>query len=113
MLVHVAFASQLAEPELHSSMSLQVVPVRPFDVQNRWRAAVVLPRVALINFDLGKSGGGEVVLERGGGGGGPRRGCGVFYLNAVTVTAWRQIQVRDAEQEYHRNKVLGGAPFPA
>ena len=98
VLVHVAFASQLAEPELHSSMSLQVVPVRPFDVQSRWRAAALLPRVALVKGDSGKSGGGEVVLERGGGGGGPRRGCGVFYLNAVTVTARMQIQVRDAEQ---------------
>ena len=98
VLVHVAFASQLAEPELHSSMSLQVVPVRPFDVQSRWRVAVVLPREALIRGDLRTSGGGEVVLERGGGGGGPRRGCGAFYLNAVTVTARMQIQVRDAEQ---------------
>ena len=34
VLVHVAFASQLAEPELHSSMSLQVVPIRPCNDQD-------------------------------------------------------------------------------
>ena len=55
MLVHVAFASQLAEPELHSSMSLQVVPVRPCDHQ---------PHVALVRGDLGRSGGGLGGPER-------------------------------------------------